>query len=162
MGPARVPDAYPPRPLVTSHSGVNSSRSSSSAAFQSRRRTTAGICFTVPNRAHDDPRFGRKTPAVFSLDQWSSEAAVARVLTGPLHSPPRAGGTGEQRLGGGIDRQLAPEIDEKQSITGVAAEVPDHERLECQNRAVEAARPLGGEEGIVEPDTEALLLKSIP
>src|SRR5262245_53929782 len=111
-----VPDAYPPRPLVTSHSGVKSSRSSTSAAFQSRRRTTSGIRFTVSNRAHDDRRFGRKTPAVFSLDHWSSEAAVARILTGPLHCPPRVGRTGEERLGGRIDRQLAPEIEQKQSI----------------------------------------------
>ena len=74
-------------------------------------------------------------------------AAVARVLARPEQLPAPAGRRRQQRLGRGVEVQVAAEVDEQEPIVPAVAEVAEHERLGAEHGAVDPARPLGRKTG---------------
>src|SRR5690348_16840262 len=175
--PATVPDAYPPRPLVTSHSFVASASGSSGATTGQgiRRRVSMGIdslsgspapdggprsaIAAVLRRKHDCALAWNAPPAP-RPDVGCSASAVRGLLARPSELPLAAVAGGEQRLGKRSARQVAPEIHDEEAIVGmVVGEEPEREGCPRQDGAVQrAGRPLPAKRGIfaAQPDQIAV------
>src|SRR5438034_599658 len=118
-----VPEAYPPSPLVTSHS--RSSRAASSG------RSPGAQALVSTSSCMDLPFVGWAGPAINS------------VLRRPQHSPVAALGRSEERFRNVFPVQLAAEVHEQQSIVAAAHEIADHEGLFAEHGAVDPARVAG-------------------
>src|SRR5690349_3456302 len=101
MTPAMVPEAYPPRPLVTSHSrrGGGSSPAVESCGWAIVRVTSAifivvflSVVVDVTGLgAQQDRCLARDVHVGMRSDRRRAAASVLRRFAAPLHGPARAG-----------------------------------------------------------------------
>src|SRR5262245_51646102 len=97
-----VPEAYPPSPLVTSHSCLtNSSAFVAGSIVHGRRTLQSSVSRAIRSLpGHGDEghgRFARNVPAGIGFYRTSAAAAVTNVLARPKHLPAPVRRRGEQR-----------------------------------------------------------------
>src|SRR5262249_42670804 len=121
MTPATVPDAYPPRPLVTSHSrrGGRSPAltvSSTRSRGWSIRRTRSIFRF-LSRLGHEEQRArAGNGPRPVVPHRRRSLAAVFRRFAAPREAPAAVGRRRDQRLAGRREIEIAAEVHDQQSV----------------------------------------------
>src|SRR5438876_299115 len=158
MTPATVPDAYPPRAFVTSHSRVTSAsgfsgsttghgmRRSGSAMSPLSGGSPANRRFYFgprPQRRKNKSALAENPPAAVLPQRRRSAAAVFRLLARPSDLPRTAGGRREQGFGNRRPVEIRPEVDDEQAVVGViAGEEAQGKRGRTEDGAVHRAGTL--------------------
>src|ERR1051326_8045107 len=125
MTPLTVPAAYPPRPLVTSHSA------SVPALFGDIRLNFRPL--------EDHRSLARYVPIVNAIQFEDAITAIARILAGPQHPPSLAFWRCEQRFRRWVEVEVASEVHNQQAVVAVCDKVAQHEGILSDDRTVDGA-----------------------